>query len=452
METHGRESHLRRRESEKARTWRGGLLAALTLVALLASGCTVSGGSGGINFSLGLQGATNDHPAAPPQIASAGPDREYAFVYDNQVWVRQKGADKPRQVTQLTLSAGADISWGPLVWSHSGHSLAFALAVNLTPGSPSRTAGPIYYIDLSQCLSSTSIACATYRTPLTGSVYGHTYVWFNDDLLIAGGGAGISAYDLHDPNEPRVWQLRTTQGEKQDTICPQPSAYGDVQVSGSNLYYTCMTLPGLGKTGAIGSAYLNYLSLLPFANAFLQGDPAARDQQIAQVQNADNFYGVQFASLGNVYADPQGNPVAGAWIVSGDSAVAYEMIGSVDAKASVASRTICEAFIWNGSCNQQTLSAVGKQPLTVHAQISLGPNDAVAYQGAKLYATRLSKPLETTSTYAPQWASGDTLLVTSVLSTTTDASGVTRQVTGEQIAQGDALTMLIQGASDLSLH
>jgi hypothetical protein len=454
VETHGRESHLRRRGNGAAAAWRGGLVAALALAALLVAGCAASGG-GGINFSLGLQGATNDHPATPPQIASGGPDREYAFVYDNQVWVRQKGADKPRQVTQLTLSAGADITWGPLVWSHSGNSLAFALAVNLTPGGPGRAAGPIYYVDLSQCLSSSSIACATYRTPLTGSVYGHSYVWFQDDLLIAGGGAGISAYDLHDPNGPRLWQLRKTQDEQQDGVCQQPSAYGDVQMSGTDLYYTCMTLPGLGKSGAIGAAYLNHLSLLPIVNAFLLSDPVQRDQQIANFQNADNLVGSQLASLGNVYSDPQGNPVAGAWIISGDSTVAYEMIGSVDAKAGVASRTICLAHTWNGfigSCGQQTLSAVGKQPLAVHAQISLGPNDAVAYQGAKLYATKLSNPLATTSTYAPQWASGDTLLVTSVLSTSTDASGVTRQKTSVQMASGSTLTGLISGASDLSLH
>src|SRR5579859_5692527 len=86
VETSDRECQLRRTG------WRGGVVAALTLVALLVAGCSASGGSGsGINYSLGLQGATNDHPAAPPQVASSGPDSEYAFVYDNQIWVRQQG-------------------------------------------------------------------------------------------------------------------------------------------------------------------------------------------------------------------------------------------------------------------------------------------------------------------------------------------------------------------------
>lgn len=92
--------------------WRDGLIVALTLAALMMAGCSTSGGgSTGINYRLGLQGATNDHPAAPPQIAATGPDQEYAFVYDNQVWVRSQGTTTPRQVTQLTLSAGANLVW-----------------------------------------------------------------------------------------------------------------------------------------------------------------------------------------------------------------------------------------------------------------------------------------------------------------------------------------------------
>ncbi|HEX9037128.1 MAG TPA: hypothetical protein VF808_09090 [Ktedonobacterales bacterium] len=432
-------------------TGRGaGLVMALALLALLVAGCSTTSGGGGINFNLGLQGATNDHPAAPPQIAASGPDREYAFVYDNQIWVRQKGAGAARQVTQLTLSAGADLVWGPLVWSPSGASLAFALVQDLAPASGSRSSGPIYYVDVSQCLNSTSAACTTYQTPMTGSVYGHTYTWYKDALLIAGGGGGLSAYDVGDPNGPRVWQLRTTQGESQDSSCQQPSAYGDAQVVGTNLYYTCMTLPGLGKTGAIGQAYLYYLSLNPYINATSISDAVSRDVAIANAQNGDQFYGNWFSSLGNVYSDSQGNAVAGAWSIGGIT-VTYEQIGHVDAKAAKAHRTVCVASVYYGAC-QATLGAVGDQPLAIHAVMSVGPGGAVAYQGASLFATRLGKPLDSTSTYAPQWVSGDTLLVTSVLSTSTDASGVTRQVTSAQLANGSSLSTLIAGASDVALR
>ena len=439
------------RSAFRPRMRRGGLFMALALVGLLIAGCSSSGGSGGINFQLGLQGATNDHPATPPSVGSSGPDRQYAFVYDNQVWVRQQGASQPREVTQLTLSAGADMLWGPLVWSSSGQSLAFALVVNLTPGPTSRSSGPIYYIDVSKCLTSTSTACGTYQTPLTGSVYGHGYTWFNDDLLIAGGGGGITAYDVNDPNGPRIWQLRTTQDEPQDSDCPQPSSYGDVQVSGTSLFYACMTLGALGSTGAMGSAYLNYLSLQPYVNAVNNNqDPVSRDVAIGQAQSNNRFYGVQFASLGKVYSDPQGVPIAGVWNIRG-SVLAYERIESVDAQGGKATRTICVASVYDGYCGQTVLS-VGAQPTASHAQLSVGPGGAVAYQGARLYATSLSQPLAATSTFAPQWVSGDTLLVTNVTSTSTDASGVTRQVSNVQVASGAGLTTLIAAASDIALR
>jgi hypothetical protein len=160
---------------------------------------------------------------------------------------------------------------------------------------------------------------------------------------------------------------------------------------------------------------------------------------------------VQFASLGQVYADPQGASVAGAWSIGGPT-LAYERIGSVDTKANTADRAICVASVYDGYCGNQALSAVGAQPLAVHAQISVDGGGAVAYQGAQLFATSLSKSLAATSTYAPQWVSGDTLLVTNVLSTATDASGVTRQVTSVQMANGAALTALIAGARDIALR
>ena len=102
------------------------LLLALALAGLLA-GCSASGSSQGIDFQLGLQGSTADNPAAAPTIASNGPDNEYAFVYDNQVWVHPKGGAAAIQITHLTLSNGATLVWGPLVWSPSGNLLEFSL-------------------------------------------------------------------------------------------------------------------------------------------------------------------------------------------------------------------------------------------------------------------------------------------------------------------------------------
>lgn len=447
---------------------RGMFVAALSLIALLVAGCSVSGGGSGsssVDYSLALQGATNDHPATPPAVTSAGPDAEYAFVYDNQVWVRLKGENTPRQVTQLTLSAGAELIWGPLVWSASGNSLAFALIQNLTPSKPVDAFGPLYYIDLSQCLSSTTAPCATYRTPMTGSVYGHTYTWYNDDYLISGNGGGISAYDVHDPQGPRVWQLRTTEGEQrdpnnQDGYCATaPTSYGDVWADNNSakLYYTFMCLSNIGSTGSEGLAYLDVMTLQPFVDARNESDAVTRDRNLGEAQYDGygpygGFTANQFDPLGAVYAGPGGDPVAGAWAVSGDgNTVVYETIGNVDSKGGTAQRSLCETDSYGYNCSNP-LPSVKSAPTNLHTQLSLGPRGAVAYQADFLYVSGFDHGLPTVSPYPPQWVASGTLLVTTVLSTATDASGVTRQTTNVQIAHANGLAALITGARDVAIH
>jgi hypothetical protein len=424
----------------------------LTLAAtVIMAGCSASGGSSGIDFTLGLQGSTADNPAQQPKIAANGPDGEYAFVYDNQVWAHVKGASGATQVTRLTLSNGATILWGPLVWSPSGNSLAFALMENLATDQPIRDAGPIYYVNLSSCLTTSGAACPVYHTEATGSVYGHTYSWLNDDWLIAGGGAGISAYDIGDPNGWRTWQLRaTTTTEQQDNNCGQPRAYGDVQVVGTKLYYTCMNLANLGASGVIGTATLNSLSLSSIVNDF-GNDPATRDEQIASTLNGDGLYASQITSMGNVYQDARGDSVAGAWRASGSSLV-FERVGAVDTQHGTAARTVCATSIYSGGCDSTPLTAVTAQPLTAHPQISLGSGGAIAYQGDKLYLSGQSGSTPVTSPYAPAWLTGGTVAATNVLSTATDASGVTRISANLVIAQSGAPTTLIAGASDIALH
>lgn len=423
----------------------------LALLALLAlAGCSASGGGSGINVTLGLQGSTADNPAPPPKLASAGPDHTYAFVYDNQVWAHVKGASGLMQVTRLTLSAGATIEWGPLVWSPSGKSLAFALVQNLATDQLIRDAGQIYYVNVSSCLSSSGANCLVYNTEITGSVYGHTYDWLNDDWLIAGGGSGIAAYDVSDPNGWRTWQLRMTANDTRDYNCGPSRSYGDVEVVGTTLYYTCMTIANPGATGAVGTASLNSLSLYNIASNFSL-DPVTRDENIASALNGNQgLYGSQLLSLGNVYADPNGQFETGAWTVSGNN-LAYEQIGKVDTQTSVAARTLCLTTIYNLGCDSTHIGGVTSQPLSAHPQIALGPNGAVAYQGDKLYLSGQSSGIAVTSPYAPVWLSDSSALATNVTATTTDASGVTRTAANLVIAQGGSPATLIAGASDAAL-
>ncbi|HKT38172.1 MAG TPA: hypothetical protein VJR48_07350 [Ktedonobacterales bacterium] len=424
----------------------------LALVALVAlAGCSASGGGSGINVTLGLQGSTADNPAPPPKLAADGPDKTYAFVYDNQVWAHVKGASGLTQVTRLTLSAGATIEWGPLVWSPSGKSLAFALVQNMATDQPIRDAGQVYYVNVSTCLTAAGATCPVYNTEMTGSVYGHSYDWLNDDWLIAGSGSGISAFDVSDPNGWRTWQLRMTANDLRDYTCGPTRSYGDVQVVGTTLYYTCMTIAKLGATGAVGTATLNALDLSGVVSDFSYDDPTTRDEMIAGALNGNQgLYGSQLLSLGNVYAGPDGEFETGAWRVGG-TALVYERIGSVDTQKGVAARTLCATTVYNLGCGSQPISAVKSQPLAAHPQIALGPNSAVAYQGDKLYLSGQSDGIAVSSPYPPVWLSGSSALATNVTATTTDASGVTRMKANLVIAQSGPPTTLIAGASDAAL-
>lgn len=438
----------------RARGWRPSVAAArgvsllLTLIAtIVLAGCSASGGSSGIDFTLGLQGSTADNPAQPPKIAANGPNGEYAFVYDNQVWAHTQGASAAVQVTHLTLSNGSTIIWGPLIWSPSGKSLAFSLVQNASPNQASSSAGPLYYVNLSSCLTTSGATCPVYPTQLTGSVYGHGYDWLNDDWLISGSGGGISAFDISDPNGWRVWQLRTTATESQDGNCGQPRSYGDVEVVGTTLYYTCMNLTNLGSTGAIGTASLNAASLSSIVNDF-GADQSTRDEQIATLLNGDGLSGYQITSLGNVYLGAT-SMVAGAWQVN-NSTLVYERVGAIDTQHSTAARVICATTVYSGGCGSTSLPKIPAQPLTVRPTISLGSGSAIAYQGDALYLSGQNSSVAVTSPYAPVWLSGGAVAATNVVSTTTDASGVTRVTANLVIAQNGAPTTLIAGASDMA--
>lgn len=445
--------------SSQARRWRApgwrpalavarGVSLLLTLTAtIVLAGCSASGGSSGIDFTLGLQGSTADNPAQPPQIAANGPDGEYAFVYDNQVWAHVKGASAAVQVTRLTLSNGSTIVWGPLVWSPSGKSLAFSLVQNASPNQPTSASGPLYYVNLSSCLTTAGATCPVYETQVTGNVYGHGYDWLNDDWLIAGSGGGIAAFDIGDPNGWRVWQLRTTATESQDSNCGQPRSYGDVEVVGTTLYYTCMNLSHLGSSGAIGTASLNSASLSSVVNNF-GADQVTRDEQIATLLNADGLSGYQVTSLGNVYMGAT-SVVAGAWQVS-NSTLVYENVGSIDTQHSTAARTVCATTVYSGGCGSTSLPNIPAQPLTARPTISLGSGSAIAYQGDALYLSGQNSSVAVTSPYAPVWLSSGAVAATNVVSTTTDASGVTRVSANLVVAQSGTPTTLIAGASDMA--
>jgi len=435
----------------------------LTLLAVLAlTGCSATGSSssGGINYSLGLAGSTVDHPSQPPTIAASGPDATYAFVYDDQIWLRSQGSNTAKELTRLVLSNGANIAWGPLVWSPDGRYIAFALVENLTPTDAQRSSGPIYIVD-TQDGGCASGSCAVSLTAGDGSIYGHTYAWYVSNgnyMLIYGDGGGLGFYDLSDPNGgPRVWQARTSYTDQyhtnNDYTCGSQRSYGDVAVSGNTLYYTCMNLTGLGGSGTVGDAYLNSMSLDAIANA-LNLDPYDRNVTLAQLFNNGGPGGNQVVHMGKVYADAQGNYTAGAWSIRGGTLV-YQFVRSVDTKAATVSFSNCKSSISSGGCDGYILSNVNTLPLSIHAQFALAGNGQAALSADALYVDDAAHdklaPANWPGPFA--WTSDGGIVFTQLLNSSVDASGVTRNTTALTLYHpGQQPVTLIQGAENIAFH
>jgi hypothetical protein len=164
---------------------------------LLLAACSAGSGSSS-TLTLGLTGSTASHAGQPPTLAANGPSDAYAFVYDDQIWIHDAGKPDARQLTHLVLSAGAAISWGPLIWSPNGKYIAYALSVSNDPTAAARSTGPIYVASAEDG--------SVVNTAATGSLYGHTYAWFGDQMLFYTDGGGIKMYDVGD-GDPRVWPV-----------------------------------------------------------------------------------------------------------------------------------------------------------------------------------------------------------------------------------------------------
>jgi hypothetical protein len=440
-------------------TWWWWPVVGLGLMLLLA-GCSASGGSsGGTNITLGLAGSTADRPSAPPTVAQGGPDGTYAFVYDDQIWVHQTSNSTPTQITHLVLSNGADITFGPLVWSPDGKQIAFALVENLTPSAPSRTSGPIYVFNFS--------TESTVVTPGIGSIYGHSYSWYGPRMLFYSSGDGISMYDIGDP-DPRVWQVVpaiTPQDQGHTTFTNNNVSFGDISITNnSDLFYGLARISSLGGSGAIGTAGVYETRLFPLD---LYNNVHDNNFQNSPVIISEWLYrqfpyqGNLVADLGQAYSDTVGNISMGSWQVSADeSKMVRQMVDTVDTKGQRVSSNFCvSSFAAAFSVCQRVLSDAGTCPQSLHGQLTLSPDGShLAYTCDALYvsATSGGGDSKLTSvgwvTPAAMTTDGQLTIATQIVSSSKDSNGVLRIQTNLVAVDGTNSSVLIKGAQSASLQ
>jgi hypothetical protein len=428
------------------------LVAALLALASLLAACGAgSSGSGGSNYSLGLAGSTLDHPSNPPTIAANGPGGTYAFVYDSQIWLRRDGQSSAKQITRIPLSNAAYIAWGPLVWSPQGRYIAFAIVQDLapSPGAPPSSSGPIYYVDTTSCPGDGQY-CAVYSAG-TGSVYGHTYDWLGESALVYSAGQNIMLYTL---SNPRVWTALSVRNSQSGSGVT--SAIGDLQVATGNLYYTRLDVKNLGARGEVGSASI-YLTFLVSESQLNTMTGSAL---------ADHFPvdgGSWLGSLGKVYANNNGDYETGAWRLrrssSGVTQIVAQRVDSVDTQSGRVTSSFCSAqnygsyVSFDGLCGKNLLSSAATQPLSASPQLALSKDGRVAFAGESLFEQGASDKLGPAGwTAPPAWSpDGQTVVVTNLVKTATDANGVTRAQTDlVAYASGQQGATLIAGARNIA--
>jgi hypothetical protein len=269
--------------------------------------------------------------------------------------------------------------------------------------------------------------CAVFSAG-TGSIYGHTYDWLGESALVYSISGGVMFYTI---DNPRVWTAlaaRNSQGGANSI-----TLFGDLQVTSGNLYYTRMDVKGLGARGVVGTASV-YQTFL------------GTEDQLSKMSGgalADHFPvadGSLLGSLGKVYANNNGEYVAGAWRLrrasAGVSQVVAQRIDNVDPQSGQVTSSFCSgqaygAYVPIGNCGTRLLPSAATQPWSAHPQLALSKDGKAAFAGESLYAQDAADKLGPAGwTAPPAWSpDGQTVVVTNLVKTETDANNVTRAQT-----------------------
>src|SRR5262249_6546477 len=140
-------------------------------------------------------------------------------------------------------------------------------------------------------------------------------------------------FTVGDPN-PRAWQvIGIPDASTIDPNHPTYKAFGDIQVSGANLYYTREDIVAPGGFGVVGTATL-YSSHIGSPGDYTDATPTPIPHLLPLTdENA-------VASLGRVYTSPGGAYVAGDWQVRG-AQLALQRVQIVDTKAGIVTSQLC---------------------------------------------------------------------------------------------------------------
>ena len=432
-----------------------GLLAILTLTS-----CSAGGSGASSKLSLGLAGSTADHPARPPVITSTSPTGTYAFVYDNQIWLRKSGQTTPTQLTHLILSTGATIKWGPLVWSPSGGLIAFSLVQNMVPTQTGGTTGALYYVD--------TATGATYDTPATGSIYGHTYTWYGNNMLVYVNGGGIFMFGPID-GDFRSWTVLSPMSSGDNTtFSGQGLTFGDIAITANdNLFFSAATLQTPGAPGVVGPAAI-YETQLFSLSAYQQMQAADRANHTNQLPSwiATNVAaqpGTYIASLGQAYTNAEGSIVIGAWQISSDEhTLLAQRISGVDVKGGTVTSSVCTFRGWGyfASFSRCTnvLASAGKFSLSAYPTAAVsghGAEIAIATDGLYIANADGSRATHVPSVgweAPPVWSpDGKTIAVTQLVQQTTNANGVKTYTTNVMaVSAGSSALTLVGGGLNLA--
>ena len=237
--------------------------------------------------------------------------------------------------------------------------------------------------------------------------------------------------------------------------------FGDLQVVNGNLYYTRMDVKGIGARGVVGTAsvYQTFLGTEDQLNQLSKLNPSEFANRFPDKVGDGSWLG----SLGKVYASSNGDYETGAWRLrrnsSGVTQIVAQRVDTVDAQSGQVTSSFCSAqnygsyVSFDGLCGKNLLSNAATQPLSAYPQLALSKDGKAAFAGDALYEQGAADKLGPAGwTAPPAWSpDGQTVVVTNLVKTETDANGVTRAQTNlVAYAAGQQGATLIAGARNIA--